>query len=76
MQSNQTNVSAAQLKKVPIPIFEKKFQIKIKENFEISSKKLIQAKNIYAEAEKMFYEKFLFSNCNFLKNPFFLPLSL
>ncbi len=62
MQSNQTNVSAAQLKKVPIPIFEKKFQIKIKENFEISSKKLTQAKNIYAEAEKMFYESLGLNN--------------
>tara|TARA_Y100001970_G_C14250829_1_gene871744 strand:+ start:2626 stop:4008 length:1383 start_codon:yes stop_codon:yes gene_type:complete len=72
MQSNQTNVSAAQLKKIPIPIFDKKFQMKIKENFEVSSTKLTQAKNIYAEAEKIFYKSLGLDNWSPKENLYYV----
>jgi hypothetical protein len=52
MRSNQVNVSAGQLKAIPVPLCSKKFQERIAENVNLSAELIFNSKSLYRNAEQ------------------------
>jgi len=68
MQSNQFNLSAEQMKQIPIPSFEISFQQKIKKMVDEAAKLIQKSNSAYKQATKLFVDHLKLSKFNMDKD--------